>query len=287
MMLMNIREIETAFANAIADVGMVVNDPIIADGKLHRVHVEGDNRGSKNGAYILHADHHPAGWYQHFRTSMTGRWTASGKCVPMSLDMRMQIEAERKMRQAEQLKCQLAAASKAAFIWRKAKSLVEQCQHPYLVKKNIQPHRVRMYRDSLVIGIYDQDKQLVNLQFIDSAGNKRFLSGGKKKSCFSFVGDKVSQTLLICEGYATGASLYQVTGLFTIVALDAGNLEAVALTIRKLYPSHSIIIAGDNDESGTGQKAARSAALAVGGKYILPVRTGYDWNDAINDREAV
>lgn len=138
-----------------------------------------------------------------------------------------------------------------------------------------------------MIRIYDQDKQLVNLQFIDPAGNKRFLSGGKKKSCFSFVGDKLSQTMLICEGYATGASLYQVTGLFTVVALDAGNLEAVALTIRKHYPNHPIIIAGDNDESGTGQKAARSAALAVGGKYILPGRIGHDWNDAINNGEAV
>lgn len=93
MALINLREIEMAFTNAIADVGMVVNDPILADGKLHRVYVEGDKRGSKNGAYILHADHHPAGWYQHFRTGITGKWTASGKCEPMSLDMRLQIEA--------------------------------------------------------------------------------------------------------------------------------------------------------------------------------------------------
>lgn len=285
MVLMNIREIEMAFTNAIADVGMVVNDPILADGKLHRVYVEGDKRGSKNGAYILHADHHPAGWYQHFRTGITGKWTASGKCEPMSLAMRIQIEAERKQRQAEQSKCQIAAARKAAFIWDKGKPIVEQCQHPYLVKKNIQPHKIRVYWDSLVIRIFDSGKHLVNLQFIDPAGNKRYLFGGKKKSCFSVVGDKVSQTLLICEGYATGASLYQISGLFTVVALDAGNLESVALSIRKLYPNHPIIIAGDNDESGTGQKAARSAALAVGGKFILPVRTGYDWNDAINDRE--
>lgn len=284
MMLINFGEIEMVFANAIGDVGMVVNDPIIADGKLHRVYVEGDKPGTKNGAYILHADHHPAGWYHHFRTGITGKWTASGKCEPMSLDMRLQIEAERRLRREEQLKCQLAAARKAAFIWGKAKPLVLQGEHPYLVNKNIQPYKVRVYRDSLVLRIFDSGKQLVNLQFIDPAGEKRFLSGGKKKSCFSVVGNKVSQTMLICEGYATAASLHQITALLTVVALDAGNLEAVALIIRQLYPNHPIIIAGDNDESGTGQRAARSAALAVGGKYILPDRRGYDWNDALNSK---
>src|SRR3546814_12971319 len=34
---------------------------IVADGKIHRVHVDGDAKGSKNAWYILHADEHPAG----------------------------------------------------------------------------------------------------------------------------------------------------------------------------------------------------------------------------------
>lgn len=52
--------------------------------------------------------------------------------------------------------------------------------------------------------------------------------------------------------------------------------------IKGLYPNHELIICGDNDESGTGQKAARAAALAVGGKYLLPPIVGQDFNDAIN-----
>lgn len=45
-----------SFRAAMADAGMIVDDSIIADGALHRCHVEGDKRGSKNGAYILHVD---------------------------------------------------------------------------------------------------------------------------------------------------------------------------------------------------------------------------------------
>jgi putative DNA primase/helicase len=196
--------------------------------------------------------------------------------------MRLQIEAERKRRKAEQQERQILTANKARLIWGKAKPITEQCQHPYVVQKSIHPYRVRVYKESLVIRIYDSEKKLVNLQFINAEGNKRFLSGGKKKSCFSVIGEKVGDTLLICEGFSTGASLHQATGLFIVIALDAGNLEPVALVIRNLYPDDQIIIAGDNDESGTGQKAARSAALAVGGKYILPDQTGHDWNDALN-----
>jgi putative DNA primase/helicase len=38
----------------------------------------------------------------------------------------------------------------------------------------------------------------------------------------------------------------------------------------------------DNDVSGVGQTAAREAALAIGGKYLIPDTTGFDWNDEIN-----
>ncbi len=103
-----------------------------------------------------------------------------------------------------------------------------------------------------------------------------------KKGCFSVIGKVESSNIIqICEGFATGASLHQETGHFTVIGLDAGNLEPVASTIRKLYPSSQIIICGDNDESGVGQKAARAAALAVTGKYLIPSIVGQDWNDAL------
>lgn len=63
--------------------------------------------------------------------------------------------------------------------------------------------------------------------------------------------------------------------------MDAGNLEPVAQAARRLFPDAEIIIAGDNDESGTGQAAAHKAALAVGGKVLIPTQGGKDWNDVL------
>ncbi len=279
-----ITEIEAAFLNYAADAGVIFSDtPLIADSVLHRAHVDGDKRGTKNGAYILHADGNPSGWFQHFNTGISGNWTLSGKREPMTKAMLGQIKADRERRQVEQRDRHNNAADKARVIWHNATTVYGQGQHPYLINKKIQPHRLRMCGDALVVSIWDETKQLVNLQFIQPDGTKRFLTGGRKKGCFSTIGQyDESGVIQITEGYSTGASVHEATGHLTIVALDAGNLESVALAVRRLYPAAPIIIFGDNDESGVGQKAARAAAVAVGGKYILPATVGHDWNDALN-----
>jgi putative DNA primase/helicase len=151
---------------------------------------------------------------------------------------------------------------------------------PYLKKKKIRKHCARLYRNALVIPIFNEYLKLVNLQFIDAQGAKRFLSGGQKKGCFSYIGDLTKNNkILICEGFATGASLHENTGLLVLIALDAGNLEPVALTARRRFRQAEIVIAGDNDESGIGQEKAKKAALAVNGKYLIPPTPGTDWND--------
>ncbi len=63
------------------------------------------------------------------------------------------------------------------------------------------------------------------------------------------------------------------------MAGDAGNLEAVSRIIRQLYPDQVIAVCGDNDEMGTGQRAATAAALACGGWVLLPEEAAADWND--------
>jgi putative DNA primase/helicase len=94
------------------------------------------------------------------------------------------------------------------------------------------------------------------LQFIEPDGTKRFKADGKIKGSYHSFGGKPVHTLLICEGYATGASLHQATGYPVAVAFNAGNMEAVAVALRaKLGAAIKIIICADNDkktESKTG-----------------------------------
>jgi putative DNA primase/helicase len=72
------------------------------------------------------------------------------------------------------------------------------------------------------------------------------------------------------------------------VAIDAGNLVAVAKLMREKFSTAKLIIGADNDESGTGQRAGEDAARAVKGLLAIPQQPGRDWNDiAVTDGAGV
>ena len=95
--------------------------------------------------------------------------------------------------------------------------------------------------------------------------------------------------VLICEGYATGASLHQATGYPVAVAFDAGNLDKVARALRQQYPAALLVICGDDDRdteartgTNTGRSKATAAAQAIKGLALLPEGLppdGSDFND--------
>ena len=105
------------------------------------------------------------------------------------------------------------------------------------------------------------------------------MKNGRTAGCYLPIG-KPTGSLCVCEGFATGASVCEAAERAVIVAFSAANLRPVAEAMRAKYPELRIIIAGDNDKSGTGQRAAIEAARAVGGMVAIPAREGADWNDA-------
>lgn len=281
---MNLNEIIDAVRADMAACGVVTNEPLIADGVLHRAHADGDKANTKNISYLIHADGNPSWFFEYFPAGIKKTGTLSGERKHLSLAERRQIESERKKRQDERRALQKQTAERAASIWKDAAPVFSEVDHPYLQRKRVKPFGIRISKDGsrLIIPLYTEARKLMNLQFIDADGNKRFLSGGKKKECFSVIGNSTGlERLLICEGWATGASLHEELGIFVMVAMDAGNLEPVAQAARRLFPHAEIIIAGDNDASGTGQAAANKAARAVGGKVLIPPQLGQDWNDVL------
>lgn len=268
------------FQAAMLDHGINPPDNLIGDSALHRFHVEGDKKGTLNGAYVLHLDGKPSGWAMHYKTGVGFTWTLSGEREPMNAAMRQQIEAARHQRQAEQAKSHRVAAEKAYAIWGKSKPVDESAKHPYLIKKSVKPYNASIYGFALIVPIQDEEG-LCNIQYIYPDGSKRFLAGGKKRGCFTYIGDGwETETILICEGWATGASLHEATGHFVVVALDAGNLTPVSEVIRKKYPTAKIIICADNDPIGI--EKATQAAFACNGLMIAPPKQGQDFNDFIN-----
>lgn len=173
---------------------------------------------------------------------------------------------------------------RAIQLWENATVLSAQLEHPYLIKKKIQPHNTKASNGVLYIPLYGTDLELCSLQLIQSNGDKSFLKGGKIKGSFSVIGEQLNTTdkILICEGFATGASLQEDTGHFTVCAMSANNLESVAKTFKSFYPQATFIICGDNDENSVGQLAAEKAARAIGCAFIVPEQSGMDFNDVFN-----
>jgi putative DNA primase/helicase len=51
--------IEAEFFAAMQEAGITPSDGVIADGQLHRCHIEGHKSGTRNGAYVLHPEGEP------------------------------------------------------------------------------------------------------------------------------------------------------------------------------------------------------------------------------------
>lgn len=265
---------EIAFIDALQAAQLSIHKgSLIADGQLHRYRVDGDKAGSTNGWYVLHLDDKPFGAFGSWRTGQSETWTAT-TAQTMTTDDRQAI-AERRAaakaaRDAEQVAVNAAARVRAAKLL--ARSRPAGNDHPYLVTKRVSAFGIRDLRGQLVIPVRDVDGELHSLQFIRADGKKTFLTGGRKRGCYYAIG-RPRDALCICEGYATGATIFQETGHATAIAFDAGNLRPVAEALRRKFPALTLVIAADNDIDTVGNPgltAARAAAAATDAALAVP-----------------
>lgn len=270
------------FINAMADAGLVPHDPaeIVADGRLHRYRVAGDRQTRLNGWYVLHLDGMASGAFGSWKAGLRQTWCARSRrdlSPAERADLARQVERARAVRDAEQRQRHADAAARAAELW--AKSRPADPRHPYLVNKRVKPHAALQLGARLVLPVTTLAGKLVSLQFIHADGGKRLLSGGRKRGCCVVVADPPTPwRVLICEGWATGASLAEADPAARVLAaVDAGNLEPVALAARQRWPDDAIVLAGDADD--VGRRAAHAAARAVSGLVLIPDVAGSDWND--------
>jgi putative DNA primase/helicase len=278
--------------SAIQAAGLIPPDKIDADGKIHRFSSNG-KAGDDSGWYIAHGDGIPAGSFGDWRTGLTQTWRADIGRPLTSAELAAQhtkIEAMRREREAEETQRHAEAATKAGHLVEKATQAT--AAHGYLQRKGIGAHGALMHSDGRLIVPLRIGKELHSLQFIADDGTKRFLPDGRVKGCYFLIGSgdeaKEQGMVLLCEGFATGATLREATGLPVIVCFTAGNLLEVATYISTALPEVRQVLCGDVDKSGTGQRAAIKAAQAVGGIVALPPFTAEelakdnppsDWND--------
>ena len=276
-------DVTEQFRAAMAGVGIVTDDPVVPDGRLHRFRAEGDKRGSRNGWFVLHADDPPAGAFGHWRTGVSETWCAGGNGTGSWAEQkafRARVE-ERKQRQIEeQSRRHQSARKKATRLWKQAKK--PNSGHPYLATKAVSAHGVRQLGDALLVPVRGANGELRGLQRIFPNGTKRFLAGTEVTGGYHPIGTP-DGTVIVAEGYATGASIHQITGHAVAVAFNAGNLAAVVKVLRtELGAEVNIILAADNDtgtEGNPGLTAATEAAKSVGGLVAVPTDELNDFND--------
>lgn len=269
------------FQDILNDKGLVPSE-ILADGKLRRCPTTGKPH-KQNGAYIAHLDSPATLWWCNWESGEQGTFTEAAE-RPLSPAEREVLQrrqnAMRRQREAECAQRREAAAQQARSILDTASPCSPE--HVYLRRKGIPAlGNVRQDRNGmLLIPVRDHSGNVQSLQYIAQDGTKRFLVGGKVQGGHFIIPGKREKPLVLCEGYATGASIHLACEWTVYVAFSANNLPVVANIVRRMFPDASIMVCGDNDE--TGRSKGQEAAQATQARLVLPTFTtgaGKDFND--------
>ncbi|MEZ9198955.1 primase-helicase zinc-binding domain-containing protein [Shewanella sp. 10N.286.54.B9] len=212
----------------------------------------------------------------------------------------IQLSRQRNIEANKLREQQISAAKRAADIWEE--SIPASPKQFYLRFKKVKPHGIRQLVTpvqngktcfpigTLVIPIKDDENNLISLEFIHN-GRKHGLAGGMRKNGRFIIGDiESAKHIWIVEGFATGATIHELTNEPVVVAFTANNL--IHVTSSLLYMREvTISIAADDDPVGI--KFARLAASdsnirikipPFNPEHMLPAdssekRVLTDWND--------
>ena len=310
--------------------GLVVET--LQTGKLYRCKTAEDRGRQKSGWYSLHELRTEKGAV--LLVGAFGNWRegvdpSTGRALAHRVELkgrrispeergaiRQRIAEEKRKADAARAREAERAARRAKQVWQR---LAESGSSSYLVRKGVHGFGVRFSaKGNLVIPIQDGHGQLHGLQVIygDEKTRQRkgrdkdyWPAGMDKRGKYHLIGGTPREVVLVVEGYATGATLHEATGLPVAVAFDAGNITSVCKALRKRYRETRPLVCADDDylikclqcqtvfpvadgtcpecgkaahHGNAGITAASSAALAVNGAWMVPrfsARTTEKWTD--------
>ena len=282
---------EEQLHDAMLDAGLQPPDTIHMDGKIHRFNSgtkgTGGKGGDKPGWYLVFGDGVPAGRFGCWRAGVEHTWRADvgRKYTPAEEMAHARRMAEAKaIRDAAIEKQHEIAADTVTQIWNSAHAASPE--HPYLKRKGIQTHGARVTGDGrLVVPLYDADGELSSLQYISALQDiekaKQFHAGGQTSGNFWMLGTiDEPGAVYVAEGFATAATIHEITGRPCVIAYSASNIVPVVGTWReKLGVTQEIVIVADHDKHGVGQKYADQASAKYGARVVMPPIEGMDAND--------
>lgn len=255
---------------------------IVFDGQLHKFknkddknknswYVGFDNGDFKSGAFGCFK----MAIHKKYSSISSSRMTKEQKATYAKQKEELSIRLEN-----DKFKIQNQAARKANSKFNKAlKDDVDS--HQYLIDKDVESYDLRVHNSKLIIPMFNIEGEIRSIQTITESGKKRFHAGGQVKGCFYLIGE-VKDTIILCEGYATGATIYNAIKEATVICFNDTNLKEVALEFSSLHPNASILIAGDDDrfnDINSGRVEAAKAAKHIGGCTVFPTFKDIDCDD--------
>lgn len=255
------------------------------DGRWHSFRWFSDE-GTPKGSYLAKRKYR--GWeivFRHWKDESLQFCLKSSSAVPVSaLEVKRFEEAERKENQLRLLRAETAALESERR-WSLAR---EDVNHPYLKKKGLSSsYGTRAHNGILYVPLRDISEKLWGIESISSDGSLKFSQKYmRKKGNFHLIGRiKETKPLWICEGFSTGATLYEHTLQPVACSFGASNLLEVSQVFRTRYPHLEIIISGDADREGkswseTAAKKTNSFFLIP--QFSVPAPDYTDWNDLLH-----
>ena len=263
---------------------------LVLDKKV-RYQVNGDKGSKTSGEDLIHSDGCPAGYVINYKYSAEAfMWRFDFKALKgdkqydkyyaLSQTPEFKAEAQRvqeeRKKQAAQIKADALVKAKKEFD--NAPKLINT-EHAYLKAKHVGIYG-ELKSDSegnIILPLRDGNGKFQSMQRILPDGSKRFAKDTSPSGAFFNIDlDKAkgdtSKPIIICEGYATGATVYELTGCPVVCAMNCGGIDKTAEALRKKFRQHKIIIMADNDartEEDRGVNPGLAHAKAANEKYKL------------------
>jgi antirestriction protein ArdC/phage/plasmid primase-like uncharacterized protein len=280
------------FAARLMDAGArITGEHPIMDGKTHRIQVADDKSWDRSGFYVGYVDGiKPAGYFKNNRTGEEFRWKAKGYTLTADQKEAFVQAATLKLQQRERELAERQEQRAAQLTERREtlKPVNAETRTPYLVAKNI-PAFAGVYTDdkaqTLFVPLVDAQGKQWSEQYIHADGVKRLAANARKDGCFHVVDGyerlRSAKVFVLAEGYSTAATIHDSLNaripVAVVSAVDAGNLTAVAKSLKQAFPDTPIVIAGEDDRllqerknMNPGRTGALKAAEAVQGVAVFP-----------------
>lgn len=263
--------------------------------------VRPDKSGEQSGYYVynqIDAEKFVC-VFGNWRTSFEGKflsYSANDLTPGQQQDLQRKLEEANNRRQEAKRKQQEEVSVYAKEKFELAEDVI---QHKYLEDKNIKNYGLKQVNGNLLVGVYSITKtntetlvkDIKSLQYIFPNGDKKFVGGGAVRGNVNLIGCDVYDllhlpNLIVCEGYATGASIYEATGVPCMVVFSANFCLTACTRLREItgHSNTKLILALDNDKNQVGNTKANEVATAVQNSVVrLPSIIG-DYNDLANEK---